>query len=160
MNLFHPLKRTTLLLAGLALVCLSGGVLAQGTKSDSKVKIAAEASKPDADGKQLVTLSITIEKGWHLYANPVGNKDFEDSRTDVSIKAGQPLKDVKIEYPAGKVEKDTVVGDYNVYEGTVVIKGQIRRAPGDTSPLEVSVKLQSCNAKNCLLPATVKLAVK
>ena len=41
-------------------------------KSDSVVKATAAAAKPDADGKQTVTLTLAIDKGWHLYANPVG----------------------------------------------------------------------------------------
>src|SRR5262249_54797921 len=118
MNLFRLLGRTALLLAGLSLVCLTAAVHGRPDKSDSKVKITAEASVPDAEGRQLVVLNLAIEKGWHLYANPVGNKDLEGAQTNVLIKAGQPLRDVKINYPAGKVEKDKTVGDYSIYEGT------------------------------------------
>ncbi len=155
-------KTPWLLLAVLALVCRPDLALAQDKGSDSKVKVTGTASKPDADGKQVVTLTVVIEKDWHLYANPVGNKDIEESKTAVSIKAGQPLKDVKVEYPAGKLVKDMTLGDYKVYEGTVVIKSQVRRTAGDTSPLEVSVQVNACNDKlmRCLLPGTVKLTVK
>ncbi len=128
--------------------------------SDSKVKITAEAGKPGADGKQTVTLNLDIAKGWHLYANPVGNQSFTESQTVVKIKAGQALKELKIEYPAGKVVKDTIVGDYKVYEGKVAIKAQVVRAPGDNSALDVSVDVQACDDNNCLFPATVKLTVK
>lgn len=158
-----PIRRLSwaaLLLAGLTLVCLLAPTPALAQKSDSKVKITAEVSKPDAEGKQVVTLNLTIEKGWHLYANPIGNKDLESAQTKVTLKGGQELKDVKIEYPVGKVHKDSVVGDYSVYEGSVVIKAQVRRASGDASPLEASVAIQSCNDKTCLLPATVKVPVK
>ena len=40
-----------------------------------------------------------------------------------------------------------------------MIKATVKRAKGDTSPLEVSVKFQACDEKMCLLPATVKVAV-
>jgi len=162
MERFGRMSQGRIPLALVALVCLSVPVHAQPKRSDSTVKITAEASKPDAEGKQVVTLNLVIEKDWHLHANPVGNKDLEDTRTVVSIKAGQPLKDVKIEYPAGKVVKDQVIGDYNIYEGTVVIKGQVSRTPGDPSPLEVTVQVQSCSDKlgKCLLPGTVKFTVK
>ncbi len=160
MDLFRHRRQAALVLAGLALLCLSAPASAQPKTSESKVKITGAASKPDADGKQLVTLTLTIEKGWHLYANPVGNQDFADAQTSVAIKASQPLKEVKIDYPAGKVEKDKTLGNFNVYEGTVVIKGHLRRTAGDNSPLEVSVKLQACSDKNCLLPGTAKLTVK
>jgi DsbC/DsbD-like thiol-disulfide interchange protein len=159
MEPFHRLGRNALL-AGLTVVCLCVSLQAQGTKSDSKVKITTETSKPDAEGKQTVTLTLVIEKGWHLYANPIGNMDLESAQTKVALKADKPLQGVKIDYPMGKIQKDKVVGDYNIYEGTVVIKAQMRRTPGDTSAVEASVSLQACNENNCLLPATVKVAVK
>jgi hypothetical protein len=35
----------------------------------------------------------------------------------------------------------------------------VQRAKGDTGPLEVTVKLQACTDKTCLLPAIVKREV-
>jgi len=149
-------------LACLSLVVATSLIQAQGKgkKSDSVVKTTAEASKPDAEGKQLVTVNLAIDKPWHVYANPVGNQDLFDAATVVTVKGATPLKDVKIEYPAGKLRKEKTLGDYNIYEDRVVIKAHIQRATGDTGPLEVSVKLQACNDSSCLLGATVKLEVK
>lgn len=131
---------------------------AGGVKSDSEVKITGVASKPDAAGKQTVTITMVHNKDWHTYANPVGNEDFESNQTKVSFKAKQTPKSVKIEYPAGHPSKDKV----NVYEDRVEIKATLVRANGDTSPLEVSVRIIACNDKlgMCLLPATVKLTLK
>lgn len=162
------MKRTNLLLslsftASLACLIVAGAAAqtsAQGTKSDSKVKITAKADKPGADGKQAVTLTLTIEPGWHLYANPVGNDDFADNQT-VVVKAPNSKHEVlKVDYPAGKVVKDKTVGDYKVYEDAVTIKAEVRRAKDSTDPLELNVKLQACNDKTCLLPATVKVKVE
>ena len=41
----------------------------------------------------------------------------------------------------------------------VRIKLTVQRAKGDTEPLELTVKLQACTDKKCLLPATVKVSV-
>jgi len=141
-------------------VTLSPLIHGQALTSESKVKIKAEANKPDAEGKQTVTIHLDIDKGWHLYANPVGNKDSESSQTVVNVKAGSPLKSVKIDYPAGKLVKDTLVGDYKVYEDKVVIKAHVQRASGDDSPLQVILDIQACDKNNCLQPSTVKLTVK
>jgi DsbC/DsbD-like thiol-disulfide interchange protein len=153
----------------LALVFSGGGVclllpelLAQGsgaTRSDARVKVTAKADKPDAEGRQVVNIAIAIEPGWHIYANPPGLKDLEAGQTTVTVSAKVKPEDVQVEYPAGHVVKDAVLGDYNVYENKVSIKAIVRRAKGDTGPLEVSVKLQACNDKMCLLPATVKQTV-
>jgi thiol:disulfide interchange protein len=148
------------LLTCLAVAALATEPAAQVQKSDSKVKITAKADKPGADGKQLVTLTLAVESGWHLYANPVGNEDFADNQTVVSAVPRSKHEVLKVEYPAGKVIKDKTVGDYKVYEDTVTIKAEVRRAKDSTEPLELNVKLQACNDKTCLLPATAKVKVE
>jgi hypothetical protein len=148
------------LLPGLLAISLPADVSAQGAKtSESVVKITGKADKPDADGKQTLTLTVAISSPWHLYANPVGSEDLGSAQTTVSVNARERAAQVKVDYPAGKTIKDKTFGEYKVYEGTVTIKAQVQRARGDTSPLQVSVKLQACDDKSCLLPSTVKLTV-
>lgn len=153
--------RLTGLFAALALVLgNAGSAQAQVKKSDSVVKASAKADKPDADGNQNVTITLEIEKPWHLYANPVGNEELGQAQTKITISAKTEPESVKIDYPAGKLIMDAVVGNYKVYEGKVTIKAKVKRSKGDSSPLEVSIKLQSCDDKRCLEPATVKLTAK
>jgi DsbC/DsbD-like thiol-disulfide interchange protein len=144
----------SLLLAGIAIN------QAQGQKSDAKVKIEASAAKPDASGKQTVTVTLTIDKGWHTYANPPGPADFAGIPTTITINAEKKPQKVTIDYPKGTLVKDPKQGDYRIYEGKVVIKAVVQRAKGDTSALDVQVKIQTCNENSCLFPATVKLKVK
>jgi DsbC/DsbD-like thiol-disulfide interchange protein len=127
-------------------------------KSDAVVKTSVAYDDKAVDGKQVVTITLDIEKGWHLYANPVGNADLTDSQTTVAINAKGKPADAKVEFPAGKEVVDKVVGNYKVYEGKVTINATVTRAKGDTGPLEVVLKFQACNEKQCLLPATVKVA--
>jgi DsbC/DsbD-like thiol-disulfide interchange protein len=150
----------------LALVLAGGlptaGLWAQGgaKKSDALVKVSAKADKPDADGKQAIAVTIQIEPGWHIYANPPGLKDLEAVQTTVSFSSKTKPEELKVDYPSGNLVKDAILGNYNVYEDKVTIKATVRRAKGDTSPLEVTLKLQACNEKMCLLPATVKQTVQ
>jgi uncharacterized protein YyaL (SSP411 family) len=139
-----------------------GGAGGQGggvKRSDAVVKATATADKPGADGKQTVKIKLVVDKAWHIYANPVGNQDLDSAETKVSISGKVKPKGVTVDYPKGTVIKDMLVGNYTVYEGTVEIKATVERAPGDTGPLEVTVKFQACNEKTCLLPGTVKLTV-
>jgi DsbC/DsbD-like thiol-disulfide interchange protein len=145
------------LLAGLTALAGRSTALAAPLKSDSVVKATAAAEKPDADGKQVVTLTLTIDKGWHLYANPVGSEDFASVQTVVKVKAKGALDNVKVAYPAGKEVKDATLGAYKVYEDKATITITANRAKGDDSPLELTVKVQACNEKTCLLPSEVKL---
>lgn len=137
---------------------VAGAALAQAKKSESVVKASATADKPDADGKQTVTITLDIEKPWHLYANPVGNEEVENVQTVVTVASKVKPQEVKIEYPPGKVHKDPL-GDYKIYEGKITIKAHVKRAKSDTGALEVNVKLQACNDKSCLFPSTLKINV-
>ena len=128
-----------------------------GKKSDSVVKVTAKADKPSDDGKQVIKVTMAIDKGWHVYANPIGNEDLESAQTKITI-AGIEKSKVRIEYPKGKLVRDKLVGDYNVYDNEAVITVHVDW-PKDSSPtpLEISIKLQACNDKSCLLPATIKV---
>src|SRR5438477_593164 len=95
--------------------------LAQGKKSDSVIKADAKADKPGADGKQTVTVTLSIDKGWHAYANPVNEPappDFPGKPTVVKVEAKIKPKDTKVEYPKGKEVQDKIIGNYRRYEGT------------------------------------------
>ncbi len=133
----------------------AGPVLAQAKKSDSVVKVEAKADRPDADGKQTITITLDIEHPWHVYANPVENEDLTPAQTIVSVASRVKLDNVKVDYPAGKLQKDNDE-KFKIYEGKVTIKAQVKRAKGDNGPLEVTIKLQACNDKTCLVPATIK----
>lgn len=155
----HCLMVGLVVVAALMLLMVGEDVRGQGLKkSDGVVKVSATADKPDADGKQTVTIVLAHDAGWHTYANPVGLEDLASAQTSVTVNAKEK-PEVKVEYPAGKLVKDKVVGDYKVYEDKVTIKAAVKRVKGDASPLEVTVKFQACTDKQCLLPAAVKLTV-
>lgn len=152
-------KASFVLFAILAAVLLIGSGLSDAglKKSDSKVKITADASKPAA-GKQTINVTLTIEDGWYIYANPVNNPDFESNRTTIAVTSGKEEVAAKISYPAGKKK---ATGDivYSVYTGKVTIPVQVDHVPG-AMPLSLAVRINCCNEKGiCLLPATVRVAV-
>jgi DsbC/DsbD-like thiol-disulfide interchange protein len=140
------------------LTCLGAGspANAQAKKSDAVVKAEAKAGKENADGITPVHVSLTIDKGWHIYANPVGSEDFADNATTVTVAGG--AKSEGVEYPAGKVVNDKTLGPYKVYEDNVKITAKVRR-PAGGGAIELSIKIQACNDSKCLVPATVKLTV-
>jgi hypothetical protein len=148
--------------AGLVLWVGRAEVAARGAElSDSKVKVTAKAEKPHADGTQVVTVTLDIEKDWHTYANPVGNETLARNATKVTLDKIK-ADDVQIEYPAGKLVKDPTEGDYYIYEGQVEIKAKVKREKDDTAPLKLKVHIAACNDKKmkCLPAATVELTPK
>src|SRR5262245_46671716 len=103
------------LAAGTLALLLNRQIQAQG-KSDDEVKVAVAASKLDDAGKQVVTLTFTINKGWHIYANPVDNEDLAAAATLVKLVSKNKPQEFKINYPAGKEAKDKTLGKYRYYE--------------------------------------------
>ena len=128
-------------------------------KSDSKVKATATATKAGSDGKQTVTITLDVAKGWHLYANPVNhNNEFLDgNQTTVKIAAKDKIK-LTVKYPAGKTITDKKE-KYDIYEGVVKIQADVVRTMGDSSPLDVTIAVSACDSKVCLQPGTLKLRV-
>lgn len=155
------LGRTTLALLALAVVAtaaLHGD--AAGDKKRTETKVSIKADKPGDDGKQTITVILDVNAGWYAYANPVGNEDLESTATVIKVSAKDKGTAVKVAYPTGKVKKDNLVGNYNVYEGKTEIPVMVQRAKGDTGPLEVSVRYMTCSPKGVCLPfETVKFTV-
>jgi DsbC/DsbD-like thiol-disulfide interchange protein len=150
-----------LVIAGLVMLALGTRPANAGGKSDDEVKLTANAGKLDASGKQTITVTAVINKGWHIYANPVGNEELAAAATIVKVMAKAKPQEVKVNYPAGTEANDKVIGKYRYYADKVEIPIDIQRAAGDTGPLEISVRFMACNKSGiCKLPATVKLAVK
>ena len=147
------------LLAVCASLALMAGAIRAADKSGSVVKVTATADKPGADGTQVINVTLEPQKSWHVYANPVGNVDLVDAQTTVTVTGKSKPEVVKIEYPAGTEIKDKVVGNYKVYEEKTTIKVTIKRAKGDTEKVEIGVRLQACNDKNCLAGDVVKVSV-
>jgi hypothetical protein len=125
------------------LLYAAGPVLAQPerSKTSSYVKVRGVANKPNDTGRQIVTVTLEIDENYIL----IGDKVPEDLATlQFQVKFiinGKPAE-AEILYPRGKVEKDKVFGDYTIYEGKVACTGTVRRAAGDTSPIEVVVTMQ------------------
>jgi DsbC/DsbD-like thiol-disulfide interchange protein len=132
-----------------------------GDKSDSKVKATAKATKAGDDGKQTVTLTLEIEKGWYIYANPVGAEDFEGNKTRVAVSAKEKVA-ASVKYPAGKVKVEKIGKEelkIHIYEDKVTIQAVVTRTMGDSSPLQISIDVNSCNKGTCLPPGKLKLTV-
>ena len=140
-------------------------VHAQGPKhTRDVVHVTAAAAAPAADGSQAVTLAFKIDKDWHLYANPMQDKDLklpEDfSGVETTITAtisGKPVA-IQVGYPEGTLVRN-YGGAYRVYEDGIQIRAVAQRVLGDTGPLEIGVRCQACNdvKGTCLSPETIQL---
>jgi DsbC/DsbD-like thiol-disulfide interchange protein len=136
-------------------------------KSDTKVKATATATKPDKDGNQTVTVTIDIDRGWYIYANPVGDDDFANNRTNIAVMANGKVA-ATVKYPVGK-SKTEVIGKethkYQIYQDRVSIPAEVRRAAGDAGALAIIVEVNACRigadgkTAECLEKGTIRLTV-
>jgi len=131
-------------------------------RSDAVVKISAQTVAADNAHHRRITLTLKIDEGWYIYANPVGNAEMQGSETVVTV-AGNRAKLVKVVYPRGKLCKDKLLDqeiEYRIYEGTIQIEATVEPPPDDQS-IELAIKFGACNHRgSCLQPATVKIPVK
>src|ERR1700722_15075312 len=150
-----------LVLAAVACIALTPRGGAGAGQSESHVKLTATAGKIDKDGRQTITIKMHVNDDWHAYANPVNNEDLEPNQTVVKVTSAKKLEDVSVAYPPGHRQMSGKES-YQVYEGNVEILASVKRAAGDTSPLQVTVQYVTCNDKKglCLPPESVKLEVK
>lgn len=135
---------------------LSAGGLA---KSDSKVKATAVAGKLDATGKQVITLTLDIEKGWHLYANPVGNEDFAGNKTEVVVKGAVNPDATKVAYPKGDPYKQAGQS-FMIYEHQIRIPILVQRT--EKGSVDLFIRVNACSEGDngvCLPGGTVKVQV-
>jgi len=126
--------------------------------SSDVVAATGTLGEPDKDGKRALTVTLKLQKPWHIYANPVEYDDLELAKTTVDVFADGKKLASKIEYPKGIAEKDKKGEEYRVYEGEVVIKGTV--TVKDAKELEIRIKVQACEKDRCLLPATIAIPVK
>jgi len=114
-----------------------------------------------ADGLETVHVVISVAKGWHVYANSVGNDTLAESATKVEIRAdGKKPAYHDATYPKG-LRKKSELGEYDVYEGTVGIPVVLARDQiKDAKAITARVTITACNDKVCLKPATVTVNTK
>ncbi len=110
-----------------------------------------------AGGRQPFSVTLTVEKPYHIYANAVKNKALADAATAVEVIRDGRTIDATLAFPPARTVADAAAGDHDVYDGKIVVAGSVEAGTG---PLEVRVRLTACTAGRCLLPAALTLKAK
>lgn len=157
-----------------ALLALDAG-LPLGALKDLSTRMAEQVKNPKssadvvkvelqagslADGLEKYYVNITVAKGWHVYANPVGNDKLSESATVVELRAdGQKLSLHSPSYPKG-TDKKSELGEYKVYEGAVSVLVEVAYDDVKNKTMTARVTVVACNDKVCLAPATITVEMK
>ncbi|MHB1174403.1 MAG: thioredoxin domain-containing protein [Sulfuriferula sp.] len=122
---------------------------------DSADHVRAKASLvPTKAGADLM-VSIDIEAGYHINANPASDPNLIPTQFSLP---GYP--DLKMDYPAAKMFKAPFAPQgIAVYEGHITLRGRVTKKQ-IRLPINATLRIQACNDQVCLAPATVTVPVQ
>lgn len=140
---------------------LGGGVSGPIPKAETLVRARATPVTVTAGGRAEASVTLAIEPGWHINANPPSPDYMIPTAVELKgaggITAGRPA------YPAGKpVKVGFDESPISVYSGEAVVKLTLAAAPGAPNGehvLKGRVRFQSCNDEVCLAPAGVPFEI-
>lgn len=132
--------------------------------SSDKVRLKlAEGGKALIGETGEIVLTLDIEPGWHVNANPA-SMEFLIPTVAKSSAGGQSL-DIPTEYPRGRVS-DIVLGDtaLEVYDDGASIRllpdEKQTAALKEAGKLDMTVRVQACSDEGvCLAPADLPVAL-
>jgi len=106
--------------------------------------------------KKIIEVTVDIEGGWHLNANPA-SMDFLIP-TVADIQANQKSK-VEVIYPNAE-KLTTPLGEINVYAGQIKIKTVVTSSqPIDEKKLRLLLQVQACKETTCYPPSQIAVNV-
>lgn len=116
--------------------------------------------KVDGDTARL-TLTASIEKGWHLYATELPPIDYGPEPTSVSFSTVNGLEVVGELIPereAIEIYEETFEGNVRFWENGIVLTQKFLVTDHDATALVGQVKYQACDDRNCIPPSTFEFS--
>ncbi len=118
---------------------------------DTALHVHVEATLREGDGARELAVTLRVDPGYHVNANPASSTDLVATTLRV---AG--LEAAAIRYPGAVTLRPSFTpATLDVYEGTARIIAPLLPEAGDTRPVAGSVDVQACTMTLCLPPATL-----
>jgi uncharacterized protein YyaL (SSP411 family) len=137
-----------------ALELARAGAVEKVSPQDTAQHVAASARLRPAAGAVLLELTLRVEAGWHVNANPASFNYLVPTR--LLIEGAVPRR---IAYPPGKSFRARFAPEaIRVYEGEVTILAEF--PPGAASRLRARLSVQACNEEVCLAPSTLAVPLR
>ncbi len=108
-----------------------------------------------------LTLSASIEDGWHLYATELPPLDYGPEPTSVTYSATAGLQPVSGLTPAREpieLYEETFEGSVRFWENSIVLVQKFLVTDPDAIALAGVVKFQACNDQNCIPPSSFEFS--
>jgi len=137
-------------LSALQLAANSDSTLNRPASLDSAAYVHARASWSTRAGAPELAMTIKIDHGYHINANPASESFLIATEL---IVAGQP--DIAVEYPQSQTFKAAFAPQgIDVFQGRIILKAKLPKPDSAKHP-DLSLRVQACNEKVCLAPATI-----
>jgi uncharacterized protein len=151
-GLIAPLSRPQLA-AALEQATVSRGVGTLRLPSSAD-QVRARASLVSTQAGTDLVVTIEVAPGFHINANPASLPELIP--TELTL-AGRP--DMKVDYPAPRIFKASFAPQgIAIYEGEFTLRARLPQAPAK-SLSSASLRVQACNDKYCLAPATITVPI-
>jgi uncharacterized protein YyaL (SSP411 family) len=147
---------------------LAEGALEEASQPVLKatVHLVGDSATEIAPGGEFdAAVSIAIQKGWHIYANPTGLAEMKPTVLELDPAAAKSVQLVKVSYPEGKPQAADPANSarVHIYEGKTDLRVRVRLAettePGPKS-IPFVLSYQACNDRLCQAPARLQVRCK
>ncbi|PIX74520.1 MAG: thioredoxin domain-containing protein [Rhodocyclales bacterium CG_4_10_14_3_um_filter_68_10] len=123
-------------------------------QNESAAHVAVAATLRPQPGAVVLELSLQVEDGWHVNANPASFAYLVP--TKLLIANAVPRR---IVYPQGKPFAPRFAPEpIRVYEGKVAIRAEF--PPGGADGMRARLSVQACNETVCLAPSTLDVPLR
>ena len=107
-------------------------------------------------------VSVKIEDGWHIYANPAGLPEMKPTALELRRQVEQGVRLLRVTYPAGESKVLGSLGTEKValYEGNVDFNARLKLADDAKAgafTVSLTLSYQACNDRLCQAPATLEV---
>ena len=138
---------------GLIVLCLVvvSSTGAAGPSVDARWRLAAPPSETSLGE---LSLTVTVEPGWHLNANDPDRPYLVPTTLDVAPSAGTTIRSIKYPEPVVRALGFAAGTTLRLYEGTFTIAVRIAGMP---DRFDATLGYQACNEETCLPPRTLAI---
>ena len=138
----------------LQLAANSNATLNRPPSLDSAAYVHARAFwSTQAEATEL-TVTINIDRGYHINANPASEPFLIATQLFVTGQA-----DIEVEYPQSQTFKAAFAPQaIDVFQGRIILKAKLPISDSGNHP-DLDLRVQACNEKVCLAPTTIAVPV-
>jgi Disulphide bond corrector protein DsbC len=130
-------------------------------RSENVVRFGAEPVEIKAGSSSEATVHVTVQKGYHVNANPPTFSYLKATELELSPTAGMTVAFIK--YPDA-ISKQFPFAEkpIAIYEGDTQVKVQLKvasSAPKGLSNVNGKLKIQACDDQVCYPPGEIAVAI-